>query len=238
MVNAKDKRIYGAELLLRITDEYRNMAFRTDQLVNVAAAHDKIGIISNALLEFVASVYKQYFLSVFNLSGFRRLSINTDYSLFTDPNFYTDTQQFIRDLNLLRNFLAFEIPESDVANHVEEFKHITKQLKALHIVSVVDQYTGRFMSLEALKNIGFEEVKISRNYVNHIDSDRQRLNDVKALLNNVKELGLKASVVGVENIDQYLLLKEIDDTVLLQGFYFHRPLEKQALIEAVRGSNK
>ena len=50
------------------------------------------------------------------------------------------------------------------------------------------------MSLEALKNIGFEEVKISRNYVNHIDSDRQRLNDVKTLLNNVKELGLKASV--------------------------------------------
>ena len=238
MVDASDKQIWGAELLLRITDEYRNMAFRTDQLVNVAAAHDKIGIISNALLEFVASVYKQYFLSVFNLSGFRRLSINTDYSLFTDPNFYKDTQAFIRDLGLLRNFLAFEIPESDVANHVEEFKHITKELKALHIVSVVDQYTGRFMSLEALKNIGFEEVKISRNYVNHIDSDRQRLNDVKTLLNNVRELGLKASVVGVENIDQYLLLKEIDDTVLLQGFYFYRPLEKQALIEAVRGSNK
>ena len=81
-------------------------------------------------------------------------------------------------------------------------------------------------------------MKISRNYVNHIDSDRQRLNDVKTLLNNVRELGLKASVVGVENIDQYLLLKEIDDTVLLQGFYFYRPLEKQALIEAVRGSNK
>ena len=238
MVNAKDKHIYGAELLLRITDEYRNMAFRTDQLVNVAAEHDKIGIISNALLEYVASVYKQYFLSVFNLSGFRRLSINTDYSFFTDPNFYSDTQIFIKDLSLLKNFLAFEIPESDVANHVEEFKHITKQLKALHIVSVVDQYSGRFMSLEALKNIGFEEVKLSRNYVNHIDSDRQRLNDVKALLNNVRELGLRASIVGVENIDQYLLLKEIDDTVLLQGFYLYRPLEKQALIEAVRGSNK
>ena len=138
----------------------------------------------------------------------------------------------------MQNFLAFEIPESDVANHVEEFKFITKQLKALHIVSVVDQYTGRFMSLEALRDIGFEEIKLSRNYVNHIDSDRQRLEDIKSLLNNVRELGLRASAVGVENIDQYLLLKEIDETVLLQGFYFHRPLDKQALIEAVRGSNK
>ena len=136
----------------------------------------------------------------------------------------------------MSNFLAFEIPESDVSNHVEEFKLITKQLKALHIVSVVDQYTGRFMSLEALRDIGFEEIKLSRNYVNHIDSDRQRLEDIKSLLTNVKELGLRASAVGVENIDQYLLLKEIDDSVLLQGFYFYRPLDKQALIEAVRGS--
>ena len=238
MVNAKDKRIYGAELLLRITDEYRNMVFRADELVKVAAEHDKIGIISNALLEFVGGIYKQYFLSVFSLAGFRRLSINTDYSFFTDQNFYSDTQGFIKELNLLQNFLAFEIPESDVANHVEEFKYITKQLKELHIVSVVDQYTGKFMSLEALKDIGFEEIKLSRNYVNHIDSDRQRLEDIKSLLNNVNELGLRASAVGVENIDQYLLLREIDDSVLLQGFYFHRPLDKQALIEAVRGSNK
>ena len=238
MVSAKDKHIYGAELLLRITDEYRNMVFRTDELVNVAAEHNKIGIISNALLEVVGGIYSQYFLSVFNLTGFRRLSINTDYSFFTDADFYSDTQAFIKNLNLFNNFLAFEIPESDVANHVEEFKQITKQLKALHIVSVVDQYTGRFMSLEALKDIGFEEIKISRNYVSHIDSDRQRLEDIKSLLNNVKELGLKASAVGVENIDQYLLLKEIDDSALLQGFYFYRPLDKQALIEAVRGSHK
>ena len=81
-------------------------------------------------------------------------------------------------------------------------------------------------------------MKIARGFVNHIDSDKARLNDVRNLLNNMKELGLKASVVGVENIDQYLLLKEIDENILMQGFYFHRPLEKQALVEAIRGANK
>jgi EAL domain-containing protein (putative c-di-GMP-specific phosphodiesterase class I) len=49
---------------------------------------------------------------------------------------------------------------------------------------------------------------------------------------------MKASCVGVENIDQYMLLKEIDEDILMQGFYFHRPLERQAFIEAVRGNNK
>ena len=233
-----NKRIYGAELLLRITDEYRNMVFRTDELVKVAAEHDKIGIISHALLDYISALYQQYSMSIFNLLGFKRLSLNTDYSFFTDPNFYSDTEAYINNLKLPKNFLAFEIPESDIANHINDFKNIAKHLNAMHIVLVCDQYSGKYISVEALKNIGFNEVKITRGLVSHIDSDRSRLNDVKTLLNSIKELGMKASTVGVENIDQYLLLKEIDQDILMQGFYFHRPLEKGALIEAVRSTNK
>ena len=237
-VNAKTKQIYGAELLLRIADDYRKIVFRADLLIKVAAEHNKIGMISKSLLEYIGNLYKQYASALFNASGFKRLSLNTDYSFFTDKNFFNDTKAFIDNLKLPRNFLCFEIPESDIANHYDEFDKIAQQLKDLHIVSVCDQYTGRFLSLEAIKKVGFDEVKISRNVVNHIDSDRQRLNDLKVLLNNVKDVGLKASIVGVENIDQYLLIKEIDDTCLLQGFYFHRPLEKQALVDAIRSNKK
>ena len=238
MVNTKDKTIYGAELLLRITDDYRNTNFRTDELVNVAAAHDQIGIISHALLDYIASLYEQYGANLFNMLGFQRLSLNTDYSFYTDPNFYSDTHEYIKNSNLPNNFLAFEIPEGDIANHIADFKEISRQLKSLHIPIVCDQYSGRFLSIAQLKDIGFNEVKISRNVILHIDSDRQRLENVKHLLNEVKEHNMRASIVGVENIDQYLLLKEIDDTALLQGFYFYRPLEKQALVDAIRGANK
>jgi EAL domain-containing protein (putative c-di-GMP-specific phosphodiesterase class I) len=238
MCDARTRQIYGAELLLRITDGYTNTPLRPDELVNVAAKYDKIGTISNALLDLITTIYKQYGATVFNPLKFQRLSLNTDYSLFTDENFTSDVKAYIDDAKLPRNFLAFEIPESDVANHLHEFSNISRVLRELHIVLVCDQYTGRFASLEALKEVGFNEVKISRNVINHIDSERQRLNDVKTLLNNIKALGLKASVVGVENIDQYLLLKDIDETVLMQGFYLHHPLDRQALIEAVRGANR
>ena len=238
MCDAKSKRIMGAELLLRITDGFTNIAIRPDELANVAADHNKIGVISNALLEIISSMYQQYGSVIFNNLGFERLSLNTDYSFFTDENFFIDIKAYINNAKLPKNFLSFEIPESDVSNHIKEFPNIARQLNALHIVLVCDQYTGRFVSLKALKDIGFDEVKISRNIVNHIDSDRQRYNDIKTLLYNIRTIGLKASVVGVENIDQYILLKEIDPTALMQGYYLHRPLEKQALIEAVRSSNK
>ena len=238
MVDPRTKHIFGAELLLRIADDYRKIVFRADELVKVAAEHNKIGVISHSLLDYIASLYRQYAALIFLPSGFKRLSLNTDYSFFTDKNFYSDTKAYLDNLKTPKNFLAFEIPESDIASNYNEFKNITKQLRELHIVSVCDQYTGRFLSIDALKSVGFDEVKISRNIVNHIDSDRQRFNDIKNLLNSVKESGMKASVVGVENLDQYHLLREIDDTCLMQGFYFHRPLEKQALVEAIRGTNK
>ena len=238
IVNTKDKTIFGAELLLRITDEYRNTVFRADELVNVAAQHNQIAIISHALLDYIASVYSEYGANIFSMLNFKRLSLNTDYSFFTDPNFFTDTRDYIKNANLPNNFLAFEIPENDIANHIKEFKDIAHQLKNLHIPIVCDQYSGRFISLEQLKSIGFNEVKLSRNVINHIDSDQHRLETVKQLLNEAKSLGIRSSIVGVENIDQYQLLKEIDEYALLQGFYFYRPLEKQGLIDAIRGANK
>ena len=238
MVNANDKQIFGAELLLRITDEYRNTAFRPDELVNVAAKHNQIGIISHALLDYISSMYKEYGAYFFQSLGFKRLALNTDYSFFTDKKFRSDMKKFLDELKLPKNFIAFEIPESDAATHIEEFREIAKMTKELNIVLTCDQYTGRNISVEILKDIGFNEVKISRNLVNHIDSDNQRLANLKQLLTLIRNLGMKASVVGVENIDQYLLIKQIDDTVLLQGFYFFRPLEKQALIEAIRSTNR
>ena len=238
MVNTKDKTIFGAELLLRITDDYRNTVFRADELVNVAAKHNQIGIISHALLDYIASLYNQYGANLFNMLGFQRLSLNTDYSFFTDPNFYNDTHEYIKNNDIPNNFLAFEIPEGDIAHHLMEFKEISRQLKSLHIAIVCDQYSGRHLSIAQLKEVGFNEVKISRNVINHIDSDRQKLENVRHLLTEIKENNMRASIVGVENIDQYLLLKEIDNDALLQGFYFYRPLEKQALIDAVRGANK
>ena len=238
MVNAADKQIYGAELLLRISDDYRNVNMRTDEVVNVAAKHNQIGIISHALLDFTASLYKEYGALFFSSLGFRRFGLNTDYSFFTDKNFAKDIKKYIEDLKLPKHFIAFEIPENDVSTHIDEFKRIGKVLRELNIVLVCDQYTGRYISIEILKEIGFDEVKISRNLVNHIDSDNQRYNALKALLQLIRRFDMKASIVGVENIDQYLLIKEVDSDVLLQGFYFFRPLEKQALIEALRGTNR
>ncbi|NLB49100.1 MAG: EAL domain-containing protein [Erysipelotrichia bacterium] len=166
------------------------------------------------------------------------MSINTDYSFFEDYSFFSATKKQIESLKLPNNFLSFEINESEIADHREQFKTIVKQLSNMGIVMAVDQYTGRYLSPKAISDIGFHEIKLSRSLLKNIDNDRQRFEDIKYLMLDVKNNGMKNAVVGVENIDQYLLIKEIDSTTLIQGYYFYHPLEKQNLIDTLRLVNK
>ncbi len=236
MVRSGTKKIYGAEILLRIQDEYRHIVFNPDELVRVAEENGKIPLITRALLRYVANFYQNTSAKVLDDMGFIRISLNTEVSLFTDPSFADDLASFIKTARLPNEFLSFEIPEKDASDRFEECKRIVKILRANHSEVVIDQYTGRFLSLDRVLELGIHDIKVSRNLVTNIDSDQRKLKDIKALLDEAKAKGISATVVGVENIDQYNLLHQINPKLNLQGYYFYRPLERDALIDALRSN--
>ena len=48
---------------------------------------------------------------------------------------------------------------------------------------------------------------------------------------------MKVTFVGVQNLDQYNLVRDMDIMSTIQGYYFYQPLEKAALVEAIRSQN-
>ncbi|MBO4682615.1 MAG: EAL domain-containing protein, partial [Bacilli bacterium] len=160
MVRTVDKSIYGAELFLRLSDNYRNMVFSADELIKTAAKNGKISLISNALIKYIGELYGQFGLTVFKVYGFNRLTINTDYSYFADPTFHEEIHNLLVDYHLPRDFLGFEITEREIYRHIEDFRKLSKQILGEHIVLACDQYTGKHVSIESLKSMGFSEIKI------------------------------------------------------------------------------
>lgn len=237
IVHGKNKRIFGAEILLRIQDEQRHIVFFADELVRVASENGKIPTITKALLRYVSSFYSSIGAATLKQMGFTRLGLNTDVSLFADPTFEGFFESFIKEANLPHGFLSFEIGERDVANHLEEFRKATDMLKRFQIPLVIDQYTGSNFSMDDLSRLGFTQIKVSRNLVHNIDVDRNRFSALQALLQEAMEKGIDTSVVGVENIDQYNLLLQINPKIDMQGFYFYQPLEKAVLVDTVRSHN-
>ena len=73
--------------------------------------------------------------------------------------------------------------------------------------------------------------------ISGIDKDPVKLNAFKEIAENAKQLGVGISVVGVENEAQYKLLRDIDKNMLLQGYYFYKPLTRSDFISAIISYN-
>ncbi|MCR5491559.1 MAG: EAL domain-containing protein [Bacilli bacterium] len=234
MVNPNTKKIYGAELLLRIQDTYRHIVFNPDELVRVAAANGKIAMISTALMQYLGSSYETAGPALMKQIGFTRLAINTDVSFFLDPNFAKDLEEVQKKFDFPRNFISFEITEKDAFDHADQFIEISKRLQQAHVVLVVDQYSGKYLSTDDVLRLGFSEIKVGRYLVHGIDTNQSKLKDLTLLLLHAKEKHLPTTVVGVENLDQLNLIKDVDPSVNMQGYYFYAPMERNDFIALIR----
>ena len=237
ILRTSDKRIVGAELLLRLTDDYRKIVFNTDQLIKAAADNGRIGLISDSLIEYIGTLYDEFGLNTFKLYGFERLSINTDYSYLKDPNLKEKLSKLIKEKHLPKGFLGFEIAEKEIFDHYNEMAKFIESIRDLDIILICDRYSGEYLTVDRLKKLGISEFKIDRPYTRFIDTDRNKYIMVKDLLDIAKSEGLKASLIGVENMEQFNMISELNKDSYVQGFYFFTPLEKDAFVEALRKNN-
>jgi len=237
MIRDFDKSITGAELLIRLSDAYKESMINTNELIQVAADNNKIGAISDFLMNFIGDIYKKFGHSVFKTHGFSRLSLNTDYSYFTDAKFFDKVAALKSDTYFPKDFLAFEINEREVYEHADKFKDIFEGIKRADIALVCDQYTGEFVSIEKLKSIGFTEIKISRSMVKDIEINEEKLNNIRIIVANAHAYDIRSCLVGIENKEQYMLIKGDQSNVHMQGYYFYKPLDVLELMEAIRTNN-
>lgn len=237
LLYTRTRHMFGAELLIRVSDDLRKIVFNTDALIKTAAANGKIGIITEALLSYIGDIYSQYGFTVFRMMGFSRLTINTDFSYLSDPNLATEIETLINTKHLPKGFLGFEITEKDIYDHYEALRPILAEVKALDVPLICDRYSGQYLPFERLKDLGINEFKIDRNDVRFIDTDKSKYTMVRSLLTEARENGLTVGLIGVENMDQFRMIAEINPDSYVQGYAFYKPLEKNALINAIRSNN-
>jgi EAL domain-containing protein (putative c-di-GMP-specific phosphodiesterase class I) len=234
----KSTSLYGGEILLRLKDELRNVFFNASEFINVAIANQKMMEFSNLLIEQVGKMYKQYGATLFRMNSLDRISLNIDSSYFTSPNFLNNIVLLMREYAFEKGFLAFEINESDIAEHFNLITSISKKVSNYDITLVCDQYTGKNVSLLDLNKMGFSEIKISRGIVKDIDISPNRLQEMKLIASEAKDLDMKVTLVGIERKEQFNIIKDDQNIDFLQGFYFYKPMETEEFLSFVRSGGK
>lgn len=237
MVNGSSKAIFGSELLIRLSDKYYNSLLNTEEVVKIAAKYGKLHNISDILIDFVGELYRLQGVAIFKPAGFTRMSINADYNYFKDVESISKIIEALAKYHLPKEFITFEVTEEEIANHYDSFKEVVTTLRRNDIDIVCDRYYGNTLSFEKLKEIGITEIKSDRSLVVNIDVSSDKFTSLSKLIQNADALKMNLTLVGVENGEQYNLIKSLNMKCNLQGYYFHHPLSSNELIEAIRANN-
>ena len=238
IVRAKDKRIFGAEILLRINNVYSNAVFNAEEISRIAEQEGKTSLITESIINFIGNMYKEYGNNVFKINALSRICINIDSTYLRD----TSLTQGITKLNDMysfpKGFLSFEIPEEIIPQYTNEIQRLLRELASANIMLSVDRYTGKYVGIEKIKELGFKEIKLTRDIVGRIDTDAVRYNEMKDIVTQAKENNISVAVVGVENSAQFTLLRELDENMMMQGYHFYKPLSRADFISALISHNR
>ncbi|MEJ2142970.1 MAG: EAL domain-containing protein [Gammaproteobacteria bacterium] len=112
----------------------------------------------------------------------------------------------------------------------EKARSLLEKIQHAGIKISLDDFGMAYSSLNVLKTLPINELKIDKSFVRDILTDEQDRKMVQGIINLCKNLEIPVVAEGVETKEQADILKEYDCDVL-QGFYFAHPMDKESLKE-------
>ena len=118
--------------------------------------------------------------------------------------------------------LELEITESVLLANNEATMQILHDLRALGVRIAMDDFGTGYSSLSYLRSFPFDRIKIDRSFVSHIADSSESKAIVRAVAELGATLGITTTAEGVENEEQFRLVREHGCTDV-QGYYFGKP---------------
>lgn len=116
-----------------------------------------------------------------------------------------------------------------MAEDINKVIAIMHELHGLGIRFSMDDFGTGYSSLSYLKQLPIDEIKIDRAFVSelHQAQDESEQAMIMTILNMARIFRLTTVAEGVETEGQFQILKN-EQCELFQGFYFSRPLSREA----------
>jgi EAL domain-containing protein (putative c-di-GMP-specific phosphodiesterase class I) len=151
------------------------------------------------------------------------LSINVSGHQFRRPTFVEDLWRTVGEAGVDPRFVAIEVTEAVIMDHVEESAAKLSRLRDMGIQIHVDDFGTGYSSLSYLHRFPITAVKIDRSFVaglpGHVESEEV----IKAIVSIAESLDFDVIAEGVENAQQLQKLEELRCRYG-QGFLLAKPV--------------
>ena len=223
IINLKSRQITGIEALLRWHHPKLGLVSPTD-FIPIA---EESGVIIAIGEWVIRAACKQALL--WQQAGIQpiQISVNLSARQFVQTNVYERIQQILTETEFNPRYLTLELTESIIMQDMEKNIETLTYLKELGIGLVIDDFGVGYSSLNYLKRLPVDKLKIDKSFVDDVPMLPDAGAIISAIIALAASLNLKIIAEGVENAQQlaFLIRHHCDE---IQGFYFSEPLNEEA----------
>jgi EAL domain-containing protein (putative c-di-GMP-specific phosphodiesterase class I) len=160
------------------------------------------------------------------------ISVNLSVVQFTHPNLVSEISKVLKQTKIPPHQLELEITESVLMQDTTLAISILKKLSELGIKISIDDFGTGFSSLNYLKNLPVDYLKIDQTFIKDFNL-RTNAAITKAIVTLAQSLDMKTIAEGVETEEQRKFVTELNCDEA-QGYLFSKPLPIDELTELLK----
>lgn len=154
------------------------------------------------------------------------ISINVSPIQLKEDNFVYMVKKVLDETGLKPEYLEIEITESVVMESLEGNLKVINELKSIGVKVALDDFGSGYSSLNYLKNIPINTLKIDKTFIDGICSDYYEGIITEEIIKLAHRMKLEVVAEGVEAEDQLESLKD-KNCNKIQGYYFGKPMPSE-----------
>jgi diguanylate cyclase (GGDEF)-like protein/PAS domain S-box-containing protein len=227
-INLKSGKIAGVEALIRWDSPELGMVM-PNQFIHIA--EEARLIIQMGHWVFLTACQQA---KLWRNAGLPEISISVNLSViqFTHPNLVSEISKILKQTNTPPHHLELEITESVLMQDTTLAISILKKLSELGIKISIDDFGTGFSSLNYLKNLPMDYLKIDQTFIKDFSLPTNAA-ITKAIVTLAQSLNMKTIAEGVETEEQRKFLTELNCDEA-QGFLFSKPIPKDEMGELLK----
>lgn len=155
--------------------------------------------------------------------GFQNLtlSVNISAQQLDNPEFPTLIADVLAQSSFIPEKLTLEVTERFLIK--KDTIHTLNEIRQLGVQISIDDFGTSYSSLQYLKDMPIDEIKIDRSFIHNIEQEFSNQKIVEMIIILGHQLNLRIVAEGVETHSQFHLLQEMNcDSV--QGYLFSKPI--------------
>lgn len=217
----KDNKFTKCEALLRLYDKELGWVSPAD-FIPIAEANGTIGVLGQFVMEEVCKLLEERKKN--NLADVQ-ININVSSAQFSTEDFYQTVKDTISQYDFDYKLLHMEITESIMIHSFEYIIKVMSKIISLGIDFSVDDFGTGYSNISYLGALPLSGLKLDRSFIEHVAHSDVHAMIVRNVVKFSKDLGFHVVAEGVENLEQYNILKRLGCDYI-QGFLFSKAIPK------------